>query len=587
MSHYTPDCNLVFPPGFHPGQPFLALPQLKSFALDHGFTSKVYDFNLEAFHYFLNPVRAENNLKWAISLLVDLQDKDQLFSHEKAKIPFLNYALQFGKTHLKQLSTSLNTFNNDDFYQQDLFLSCKQNIHFFYRLACLQYGDSIFSFEVYYPHGGVHSTKTLLNNIASPAKNLFYSFLKEQILTLDLKAKITGINASTRGQFHSALTLAHLLKKQNYQGNIVLGGSYITRLFPKKDLLQENFMDIVDYFSFFEGEFNLLALLKNQPESSTSLMSATQLHESKTPAVTNHHNPDFSDLKLERYFSPHVVLPFQIRRGCIYGKCIFCEHPVFMETENKNRENPHIKKLVNSITSLSNKYKTPYIYFIDEMILPTEMDDISKQLLIHETKIQFICYSYFSTALLKTGRIALWKKAGLKKMWMGLESFDPIVLRNMKKFRPNDSVEKCLSLFQQEQLPVHLFLLLGFPGETQKSLKQTIETLISFKDDLHSPYFSADLFCYTVYINSEAYTLRDKLQIETFPQGELDIGIVNWSLHNGLTSKEVQMFVDESTKQLLSIYGNPSHKEVNLMQMNCLQDSTHLLYISHHEKLKT
>ncbi|MCO4782227.1 MAG: radical SAM protein [Candidatus Cloacimonetes bacterium] len=585
MPEFTHDCSLIFPPGFHPGQPFLALPQLKSFIKDHGYHSKIYDFNLEAFHYFLEPTRAEENLKWAICHLIDLQDKDQLFSHERKKLPFLNYALQFGKEQLRQLSKSIEVFNNKDFYQQDLFLESKKNIHFFYRLACLQYGDSIFSFEVYYPHDGVHSPKKLLRNIKSSSKNLFYKFLQEQVSLLDFKVKVIGINASTRGQFHSALTLAYLLKKNGYLGDIIMGGSYITRLFPKRDLLKQNFMAIVDYFSFFEGEFNLLSLLQGNLGSSTSLLSKDTIYESKTPPVTNHHNPDFSDLNLDRYFSPDIVLPFQIRRGCIYGKCIFCEHPVFMESENKNRESPHIKSLVNSILALSKDYQTPYIYFIDEMILPLEMDEISQNLLESTHKIEFICYSYFSTALLKEGRISLWKKAGLKKMWMGLESFDPLVLRNMKKFRPNDSVEKCLTLFKQENLPVHLFLLLGFPGETPKSLDQTIEKLISFQDKLDSVFFSADLFCYTVYINSEAYTLRDKLQIEVFPQGELDIGITKWKLHNGLSSNDVQSFVDDSIKKLRGVF-NTNHKtDINLLELNCLQDSTHLLYISHHEKM--
>ncbi|PCJ19899.1 MAG: hypothetical protein COB02_06860 [Candidatus Cloacimonadota bacterium] len=574
------DCYLIFPPGFHPGQPFLALPQLKSFLAENNFNAKVIDFNLDAFYYFLEPNRAKENLKKAISLLIDLQEKDHLFSHEKKQLSFLNYALQFGQTFLDQLKSSVDCFNNESFYQQEKFLSSKKIIHFFYRLACLSHGDSIFSFEVYYPHGGVSNPKTILQNISSKNKNLLYHFLEEQIKNIDFNIKTIGINATTRGQFHSALTLAFLLKKHNYQGKIVLGGSYITRLYPKRNFLLNSFMDIVDYFSFFEGEHNLLSLLKGKVKSSTCLMSNKGIHQSNTPPVENHHFPDFTDLPLNDYFSPDLVLPFQIRRGCIYGKCIFCEHPVFMETENKNRKNPKVKSLVEALSNLKSKYKTSNIYFIDEMILPIEMDDICQTILKNNLKLNFIFYSYFSNALLKVGRIALWKKAGLKKMWMGLESFDKQVLKNMKKFRPNDSVEKCLTLFKKEKLPVHLFLLLGFPGESTKSLNNTLDKLLSFKDLLKNPFLSLDLFTYTVYINSEAYQQRKELKIETYPKGDLDIGIVDWKLENGLDNKQVQKFIKEAFKKVSIVYGDKN--STNLIDLQCLQDSTHLLYINYH-----
>ncbi|MCJ8346346.1 radical SAM protein, partial [bacterium] len=301
--------------------------------------------------------------------------------------------------------------------------------------------------------------------------------------------------------------------------------------------------------------------------------------------VEDHHNPDFSDLRLKHYFSPDLVLPFQIRRGCVYGKCLFCEHPVFMEQESKSRNNPKILSLVQSISNLLEKNQTNNLFFIDEMILPNEMDQICSTINQSKLAINFIFYSYFSNALLKEGRLQLWKEAGLKKMWMGLESFDENVLKKMEKHRPNDSVEQCLSLFKEHDLPVHLFLLLGFPGETPESLEYTINKLISYEDKLKNPFFSFDLFAYTVYINSQAYKLQKKLEIECYEKGDLDIGIIDWKLKNGLNNQAVQDFIKVSQKKLLDVYGQKHNNSVNLMKMNCLQDSTHLLYINHQEKI--
>ena len=36
--------------------------------------------------------------------------------------------------------------------------------------------------------------------------------------------------------------------------------------------------------------------------------------------------PDFDGLPLEKYFVPHLILPYLATRGCYYGRCTFCDH---------------------------------------------------------------------------------------------------------------------------------------------------------------------------------------------------------------------------------------------------------------------
>ena len=36
--------------------------------------------------------------------------------------------------------------------------------------------------------------------------------------------------------------------------------------------------------------------------------------------------PDFDGLPLEKYFAPHLVLPYDPTRGCYWGKCTFCHY---------------------------------------------------------------------------------------------------------------------------------------------------------------------------------------------------------------------------------------------------------------------
>lgn len=574
---------LIFPPGFHPGQPYLALAQLKSWLNKNGIVSSIWDLNLEAYWHFLQPEVGRKNLTGAIDWLADLQQMEGLSRSEREVFPFLQYALNFGKDKLQHLPGLKERYRGEGFYRPQQYREMENLCRFFFRLACLPFRDTVFSFEVYHPRG-IYDSEMMYHSVGSPQQNLLYNFLESRLRAVDENVSLVAINVTEKGQLHSALTLAYLLKKLNHPVHVTLGGSWITRLRNSVPVL-EKFLDWVDSFCFFEGEQNLLALYRGLEKGNLcevpNLLYRKEDGEvvfqqrQETP-FCDHLSPDFSDLEGEEYFSADLVLPYQIMRGCGYGKCRFCEHSTFLGGRGAVRKKPSLKGLCGALRTLANENRCENFYFVDEMLSSGFLDHFSEQIIEEGLNMDWIGYARFEKDFLKNPqRILQWKKAGLRKLWMGLESTDDSMLQKMEKNQSRELMKKILQGFHEYDFPLHLFCLMGFPGETEDSVKRTVEDLISWKPFLQHEGFSLDLFCYTFARHSPAWEENIK-GIDVHLRGDLDIACNEWKLENGLSSRWLKDYISEAKKEICSVY---DEGEESLLSMGILQDSTHLLYL--------
>jgi hypothetical protein len=580
------DVLLIFPPGFHPGQPPLGLPYLKAFMASCGFQARVLDLNLWTFHWFLQPERLKKNRQRAIDRLVDLQDADFLTQKEGEELPFLRYVLGLGGHICENMPATVAGFRNQEFYRHEQWSRLRNDLHFALRLGCTGFADAVFSLEVYHPACSATDTQKMLNRIGHRDENLLYEPLSEALGQIDFNVPLIGISVLERGQLHSALSLAFLLKKQGYKGHITLGGSWISRFAHHPELLNP-FFEFVDSFCFFEGEFNLPQLCAGLKKNDFSRQGDFYYYDrvkkearriiNHKPLLTGNIAPDFSDLPLNSYFAPELVIPLQIRGGCPYGKCAFCEHPVFVSEGRRQLPYPKAGAIVDIMQQIETQTGACNFYFVDEMLPPAFMDDLSAELKKRNLQYPYIAYAGFSAALSDRERVKSWMNGGLRKLWMGLESTDENMLRLMNKGRKTELVEGVLKNFQACGLPVHLFCLMGFPGETAESMEKTVSDILRWQPLLDNPWFSLDLFRFTLGINSEVYKNREKFGIEGFPKGDIDIAQNQWKLKSGPDSEFVADRIAAHKKLIYQSYKT----KPSLLQMNMVQDSSHLLYIEH------
>ena len=73
--------------------------------------------------------------------------------------------------------------------------------------------------------------------------------------------------------------------------------------------------------------------------------------------------------------------------------------------------------------------------------------------------------------------LGLMKRAGCHTVAIGMESTDPAVLKNIRKNITPGQVHKAVSLIRKNGMDSIVFCVIGFPGETRKSIEETIRFL--------------------------------------------------------------------------------------------------------------
>ncbi len=185
--------------------------------------------------------------------------------------------------------------------------------------------------------------------------------------------------------------------------------------------------------------------------------------------------PDYSDLPLKRYLSPHLVLSDRLSIRCYWAKCHYCS----INADKPVKRTSQPKHLIDRLKTYRELYNCRHIMFLDEACHP----DLASQ-----TADTFLDGSIDCTWSLRT-RVdsrytlsALQKLhlAGCRELIIGLEAVHPELLESMHKTDHPDTyadtaaelVRSCSSV----GIGIHFCLLLGFPTERDHHL----DSLVSF-----------------------------------------------------------------------------------------------------------
>ena len=80
--------------------------------------------------------------------------------------------------------------------------------------------------------------------------------------------------------------------------------------------------------------------------------------------------------------------------------------------------------------------------------------------------------------------LAKLRKSGVERLSYGIESFSPDVLRLMKKGRDVQVALDVLQRTREAGIKAHIFLITGFPGETEEHLRDTMNTISRVQGNL-------------------------------------------------------------------------------------------------------
>lgn len=272
------------------------------------------------------------------------------------------------------------------------------------------------------------------------------------------------------------------VRRYNERAKIVVGGPYISAQarVPDPEYVQGIFKYIdADYYVISsEGEAALAGLLEALKAGETNLGKVENIAYRENggyvlTASSTESNPLEEDLIDYRIFRPEDVgqlLSIRTAKSCPFT-CSFCGFPQragrynYLTVEKVEQLLDHLAELgtVTTLTFLDDTFNVPKKRFKEIL-----------RMMIRKG-YGFRWNSFYRSDHGDPETIELMGRAGCEGVFLGTESGSDVMLQRMNKTSRRRHYLEALPLFRQAGILAHTNFIVGFPGETEETVQDTID----------------------------------------------------------------------------------------------------------------
>ncbi len=480
--------SLLFPPTWHPSQPYLSLPSLTGFLAQAGVQQvSQRDLGIELLDLILTRSYGEE-------LYVRLVDKTKALERQRSgetgpssdeHYMRLMEALDRFPYLIEQIEPAKASLRGEEFYDLDRYRECLFLIDKWLEVvSTLYFPTRMTVVDNQFSSYSIYASKDLLRAIQDEEQNPYLTLFKERFLSLILadRPEMIGVSITATSQIIPGLTLCRLIKETAPDIHLTIGGSIFTRLVDNVRRCPRLF-ELTDDFVVFEGETALLELIR-QLEGKRDFSKVPNLIYRQNgkiavnqPFYSENINelpaPNYDGFPLRHYLAPETVLPVQFSRGCYYKDCAFCA--LTLDHQNFRQKDPG--KTAGELQMLANKYQTPYFFFTDECLALSPTKRLCQQILDRHLQVQWTAEMRFEKNLSRD-LLAQMRDAGCLKIVFGLESFNQRVMDFMKKGITQASVRRVIDDCLDLGVAIHCYIIAGFPTETEEEALETMRFIV-------------------------------------------------------------------------------------------------------------
>lgn len=167
----------------------------------------------------------------------------------------------------------------------------------------------------------------------------------------------------------------------------------------------------------------------------------------------------------------------QTKRGCFF-KCIYCTYPL-VEGADVRLRSP--KLVADEFELLKKEYSISHVFIVDNVFnYPiSHAEEICREMIKRGLKIKWSCYA--NPGFITERLVDLMVKAGCTGIDLGTDVASDKMLKRMGKNFNLSVLKDASGICNNAGLSVCQSLLLGGPGETKDSLKETLENIENLK----------------------------------------------------------------------------------------------------------
>lgn len=215
------------------------------------------------------------------------------------------------------------------------------------------------------------------------------------------------------------------------------------------------------------------------------------------PAWDLIHPQRYPEAQHGAFFKQFPIAPIMVTRGCPYP-CTFCAGNLVSGKKIRRRS---IDSVLSEITMLKKDFGIKEFHIIDDnFTMDAEYTkEFLRRLKALDLGMSWAVPNGVRMDTLDEEMLRLMKEAGLYLISLGIESGSDDVLRSMKKGITTAKMRDCIKMIEAAGIDMAGFFILGFPGETVQTMRDTIR----FAAEL--PLKRANFFTYLPFPGTESY----------------------------------------------------------------------------------
>jgi radical SAM superfamily enzyme YgiQ (UPF0313 family) len=159
-------------------------------------------------------------------------------------------------------------------------------------------------------------------------------------------------------------------------------------------------------------------------------------------------------------------------RGCPYT-CRWCSRAVY--GLSYRRRSP--TSVIDELEIIQTDYNPDTLWFVDDVFTISHkwMNEFTNELKRRNLKINYECITRADR--LNEEVISMLKESGCFRVWIGAESGSQKIIDAMDRRVDVEQVREMIKLTRKHGIETGTFIMLGYPGETEKDIEETIKHL--------------------------------------------------------------------------------------------------------------
>ena len=326
-------------------------------------------------------------------------------------------------------------------------------------------------------------------NLFQHEKEKLTQYLAEDLLCVAITTTFYAVNLPVN-------EMVSFIRKHNLNVKIIVGGPLIqnhTRNYKGgafTSVLEDIGADI--YVIESQGELTLSRIVKSLKTggSISDIPNLVYFENGKLRRTMD--APENNSLD-ENYIDWHLfsnedlgdTLQTRTARSCAFN-CAFCNYP----TRAGKLTLASLDTIERELDSMHDRGNVKNVVFIDDTFnVPLKRFKEICQLIIQKD-YQFNWFSYFRCSNSDEEAVELMAKSGCKGVFLGIESGSETILKNMNKVATVEKYVSGIKSLHQHNILTFASLIIGFPGETHKTVNETI----NFIKETKPQYYRAQLW---------------------------------------------------------------------------------------------